>query len=106
MHAPICEIHSVRWNDAQIAHNTDLIETKNREKTLVHAQGVRICALNFVKRGAVDTPSAKPVLNIHILLFHTPHPQRNGARAYARASFRIFILFYVYDFCLGAVCFT
>ena len=38
-------------------------------------------ALTFVKRGAADTPSAKPVLNIHILLFHTPHPQRNGVRA-------------------------
>ena len=38
-------------------------------------------AQNSVKRGAADTPSAKPVLNIHILLFHTPHPQRNGVRA-------------------------
>ena len=48
-------------------------------------------ASKFVKRGAADTPSAEPVLNIHILLFHTPHPQRNGVRALCSGAVSRFV---------------
>jgi hypothetical protein len=45
-------------------------------------------ALPFVKRGTAATPAAIPVLNIHILLFHTPHPQAEQRFGAIRPLFR------------------